>query len=322
MPYYDKLALGRKAQALGFTRDVYEKMSRLTEILKFINADKELNALLALKGGTAINLTIFNLPRLSVDIDLDFTENLTREATQEQRDRINELLERYMIAEGYVLHDKSKRTHALDSFVFSYTNAAGNLDNVKVEINYMLRCHALQIVEITTNPSEAFTAFTIKTLDPIEIFASKIVALQSRAAARDIYDLDNMVRSRLFTAPELTLLRKCAVLYLAIAGDSAVHVFTFTKIHDLTERNIRTDLYPMIRNAERFDFMAAKGRVTSFLSELMPLTDSENNFLQRFSKGHYEPQLLFEDSDIIMRIANHPMATWRTQRIKDDIGAR
>lgn len=31
---------------------------------------------LALKGGTAINLTIFNLPRLSVDIDLDFSENL------------------------------------------------------------------------------------------------------------------------------------------------------------------------------------------------------------------------------------------------------
>lgn len=34
---------------------------------------------LALKGGTAINLTIFNLPRLSVDIDMDFSENVPRE---------------------------------------------------------------------------------------------------------------------------------------------------------------------------------------------------------------------------------------------------
>nr|WP_321305846.1 nucleotidyl transferase AbiEii/AbiGii toxin family protein [uncultured Sphaerochaeta sp.] len=33
---------------------------------------------LALKGGTAINLTIFSLPRLSVDIDLDFTNNCSR----------------------------------------------------------------------------------------------------------------------------------------------------------------------------------------------------------------------------------------------------
>ncbi|GHT83977.1 hypothetical protein FACS18947_0690 [Bacteroidia bacterium] len=80
MPMYDKNVLARKAQELGFNRDAYEKMSRLTEILRFIGNDSELDALLALKGGTAINLTVFNLPRLSVDIDMDFSENLPREA--------------------------------------------------------------------------------------------------------------------------------------------------------------------------------------------------------------------------------------------------
>ena len=40
--------------------------------------DTLLSETLALKGGTAINLTIFNLPRLSVDIDLDFSQNLPR----------------------------------------------------------------------------------------------------------------------------------------------------------------------------------------------------------------------------------------------------
>ena len=34
---------------------------------------------LLLKGGTAINLTVFDLPRLSVDIDMDFVPNLPRE---------------------------------------------------------------------------------------------------------------------------------------------------------------------------------------------------------------------------------------------------
>ena len=34
---------------------------------------------LALKGGTAINLTIFNLPRLSVDIDLDYSRNVSKD---------------------------------------------------------------------------------------------------------------------------------------------------------------------------------------------------------------------------------------------------
>ena len=94
MPAYEKITLGRKAQELGFVRDAYEKMSRLTEILQFLNAEQELKSLLALKGGTAINLAIFNLPRLSVDIDLDLAENLTREEVKDRRSRVNELLGR------------------------------------------------------------------------------------------------------------------------------------------------------------------------------------------------------------------------------------
>ena len=149
-------------------------MCRLTEILKFLNTEQELSPLLVLKGGTAINLTIFNLPHLSVDIDLDFAENLSRDEMRERRNRINEVLGRYMTAEGYYLRDKSKQTHALDSFVYSYTNAAGNLDNIKIEINYMLRCHALPSIEATVQTSEEFTAFPIRTLDPVEIFAARL----------------------------------------------------------------------------------------------------------------------------------------------------
>jgi len=119
MPTYDKLALGRKARDLGFTRDAFEKMTRLTELLQYINAEPELKSILALKGGTAINLTVFCLPRLSVDIDLDFAENLTKEETSAKRERITELLGRYTANEGYVLNDKSKHAHALDSFVYS-----------------------------------------------------------------------------------------------------------------------------------------------------------------------------------------------------------
>lgn len=317
MPMYDKTSLGRKARELGFVRDAYEKMSRLTEILQFINTEQELKSLLALKGGTAINLAVFNLPRLSVDIDLDFSENLTREETKERRERINGVLGRYMAAEGYAVKAKSKHTYALDSFVYSYINAAGNQDNIKIEINYMLRCHVLPTVEITAQASEAFSAFPIRTLAPVEIFASKIVALSSRAAARDLYDLNNMIYFGLFDAADLTHLHKCAVLYLAIAGDTKAQNFNFEKMSEITERTVKTDLLPMIRNAERFDFSVAKERVTAFLSELMVLTEKEAGFLQQFSKGHYEPQLLFDEQNILDRIVNHPMAAWRIQRIKE-----
>ena len=320
MPMFDKNVLGRKAQELGFVRDAYEKMSRLTEILQYINTEQELNLLLALKGGTAINLAVFNLPRLSVDIDLDFTQIASREETREKRERINEILGRYMAAEGYAQRERSKQTHALDSFVYAYTNAAGNLDNIKLEINYSLRCHVLSTKMLQSQAADTFSQFPIRTLAPVEIFASKIVALSSRAAARDLFDLNNMIYYGLFDESELVLLRKCAVLYFAIAGDRRTKGINFSKLDDITARSIKIELAPMIRRAEHFDFMDAKQRVAGFLNELMQLTEKEATFLECFATGKYMPELMFDDTDILTRIRQHPMAVWRIQRIRQERG--
>ena len=72
MMQWDRLTLGRMAKELGFPRDTLEKVCRLADVLKFMESDEILAKGIALKGGTAINLTIFDLPRLSVDIDLDY----------------------------------------------------------------------------------------------------------------------------------------------------------------------------------------------------------------------------------------------------------
>ena len=79
MAMYNKQALSKQAQELGFVRDTFEKMLRLAEILKFVSDDPLLSVAMALKGGTAINLSIFNLPRLSIDIDLDYSHNNSRD---------------------------------------------------------------------------------------------------------------------------------------------------------------------------------------------------------------------------------------------------
>jgi predicted nucleotidyltransferase component of viral defense system len=196
MPNYNRIELNRKAQTLGFTRDAFEKMSRLTDVLRFINSERQLNPFLALKGGTAINLTVFNLPSLSLDIDLDFTENLTKDETAEKRERVNEALGGHMATEGYTPNKKSKRTHALDSFVYSYVNSAGNHDIIKIDINYISRAHVLSAIETRSQTGNAFPVFAVRTLAPLEIFASKIVALTGRGAARDLYDLNGMVNLR------------------------------------------------------------------------------------------------------------------------------
>ena len=78
MPQYNRAELGRMATESGFVRDTFEKVLRLKEILKFLNEDKSLREHLLLKGGTAINLTVFNIPRLSVDIDIDLNSSAGR----------------------------------------------------------------------------------------------------------------------------------------------------------------------------------------------------------------------------------------------------
>ena len=79
MRTYEKSRLSQESQKLGFIRDTYEKVCRLSSVLSFMQSDPLLKESLALKGGTAINLTIFDLPRLSVDIDLDYAKNNSRD---------------------------------------------------------------------------------------------------------------------------------------------------------------------------------------------------------------------------------------------------
>lgn len=63
MMQFDRMKLGRQAKKLGFVRDTFEKVCRLADVLKFFEGDDMLSEYLALKGGTAINLTILDLPR-------------------------------------------------------------------------------------------------------------------------------------------------------------------------------------------------------------------------------------------------------------------
>lgn len=47
----------------------------------------------------------------------------------------------------------------------------------------------------------------------------------------------------------------------------------------------------------------------------MILSDEETAFLEQFNQGNYQPELLFEDAEILGRITEHPMAAWRMKRL-------
>ena len=311
MSEWNKLLLGKQAKELGFVRDTYEKVCRLTDILKFFENDALLGNSLALKGGTAINLTIFNLPRLSVDIDLDFSKNVTRDEMMATRSIINDRIEKFMKANGYLLSPKSKQYHALDSFVYEYSNSGGMKDNIKVEINYMLRCHVLETEQRHFESSWEPIGVSVLSVAPIEIFASKIVALINRTAPRDLYDIYNLVKFGLIDESEEPLLRKCVVFYSAIGAESPPFEFQFNTIDQVTQNRIKTDLYPVLRNKDKFDLKTAQMQVKAWLESLLKLEDNEQEFLDAFRNKTYQPELLFESTEIVERIRNHPMALWK-----------
>lgn len=316
MSNYDIIYLGKKAKELGFARDTLEKVIRLSDMLEYLNTNPILKDSLGLKGGTAINLTIFSLPRLSVDIDLDYLITNSREKMLENREIINAIIDRYMLSQGYNLSPKTKNHHSLDSWVYDFIGASGNKDNIKIEINYSLRSHVLEPEERSIIAEIFASEYKIKSLAPIEIYGSKINALLSRAAARDLYDVRNMALYGLFNKSEKEMLRKCIVFYASISArdKSDINKNFITKNIDLiSKQKMKRELFPVIRSKDNFDLEAAKNVVKEYITKLMVLTNKEKEFLDRFESGEYIPELLFEDRNILERIRYHPMALWKTR---------
>lgn len=314
MSDYDIIYLGKKAEELGFVRDTLEKVTRLADILEYLNTNPILKDSLALKGGTAINLTIFNLPRLSVDIDLDYLITNSREEMLESREVINSAIDRYMVSQGYSKNPKTKNPHSLDSWVYDYMGASRNKDNIKIEINYSLRSHILAAEERSIITEHFSSEYKVKSLAPLEIYGSKINALLSRAATRDLYDTRNMIHFGLFDESEEEILRKCVVFYAAISArdkNSINKNFDTTAIDLISNQKIKRDLLPVIKRKDDFELGVAKKLVKEYISQLMVLTKEEREFLDKFESGEYIPELLFEDKEILDRIKNHPMALWK-----------
>ncbi len=307
---FSRQYLTRLAQESNFIKDTLEKVLRLSEILKFLNSDVVFKDKLALKGGTAINLTAVELPRLSVDIDLDFTVNVGKEELPEIKEKFKKRLTDYMWQEGYSLAD-SRDHFALTSFLFNYINNAGNRDNIKVEINFLDRCHVLPLEKKKVLTKGIVEDFEVLALNTTELYASKINALLSRATPRDLYDVNAMIENNVIKDTEL--LRKCLVFYNAIGGDYDIQTLDYKNVERLDYRKYKTQLKPVISKDDKFDIEKAKEIVIAYIKNLLVLTDGEKEFLSKLKDKTYAPELLFDNEEIVANIKNHPAALWRTK---------
>lgn len=322
VPDITRLHINEVAQKLGFQRDTLEKVIRLYYVLKDISQTPVLNDNLVLKGGTAINLAYFDLPRLSVDIDMDFTKTGKMEDLVDLRKEIKDTLFYILQSQGYTIGKGGKELHTLDQWIFNYQSIGGNNDHIKIELNYGIRNHILPVVNRGINLSiVSDDGIKVSTLHPCELFATKINALIERSAVRDLFDVYSLSNSNILSTPEeMEMLRKAIVFYQTVGVEgTARKTIDISRIMNVQPSRIRSQLIPLLPSGKKFfPIDEAKEKAIQYLSTVLTLSLEEHEYLENFSKGIYKPELLFSDPTIIERISDHPMALWKIAQIEKD----
>lgn len=318
---YDKQQIRQIAAEHSYTATNVEKVLRLCMILNDLNEYEEFAGNLLLKGGTAINLVAFGkLPRLSVDLDLDFAHNISKEETDRERKRINNALSDYSKKLNYEISDRS--SFVLDSKSLTYHTTTGSIDKIKLDINYHSRCHVYP--PIVSNVSLPFDKdnrkIRVAHLDVIELFAGKIKAYYERYKPRDIFDIYTLSHSDLLKEQsERDKLRKCAVFYSVLGNADRPDLLetTFDSIRKMPFYVIKTQLLPMLHTKlGHFDKDKLIGETIDFMQSLMVLDETEKEFIKKFFQGHFCPELLF-DENISYNLQRHPVILRTLQMVEN-----
>lgn len=306
----------------GFQRDTLEKVIRLYYVLKDISGTPVLNDNLVLKGGTAINLAYFNLPRLSVDIDMDFTRSGKMEDLIDLRKEIKDTLFGILQSQGYTIGKGGKELHTLDQWTFNYQSIAGNNDHIKVELNYGIRNHIFPTIYKDINLDiVSDSGIKISTLHPCELFATKINALLERAAVRDLFDVYSLSCSNMLSTPEEKEMLKKAIIFYQTVGveGKAKKEIDISKIISVQPSKIKSQLMPLLPSGKKyFPIDDAKESTMQYLKSVLTLTAKEQEYIENFSKGIYKPELLFSEQTILERIVKHPMAIWKIAHVEKE----
>lgn len=150
----------------------------------------------ALKGGTAINLYLRDMPRLSVDIDLAYLP-------VEDRDTSLEAIDVALGAIADDIHQHVPRTR-LKASVLKGTGRRFKLTvwqddvNVKIEVTPVLRgsVYPSEIRDLSPKATETFGSAPMTLLSEDDLYAGKICAALDRQHPRDLYDVYWLLKSR------------------------------------------------------------------------------------------------------------------------------
>jgi len=202
----------------------------LTQIAPIVLVD----GIFALKGGTAINLFLRDMPRLSVDLDLVFPDYRVprAEALAMIADALRRSTER-LTARGFQVHSVSITGGEETKLLVSRDRIT-----VKIEVNFVTRGTVHPVRSASLTPKARTTLLTdleIPVASLEDVYGGKVVAAMDRQHPRDLFDV-----MQLFANEGLTpAIRRAFVVYLA-SHNRPVHEVLFPVLRDIRQDYERT----------------------------------------------------------------------------------
>ncbi len=204
---------------------VYLDTARLlTQAAPLVFAD----GIFALKGGTAINLFVRDMPRLSVDLDLVFVDYALG------RDEALAAINQAIRSADERLKKRGFQTHVAAVADAGETKIFIRRDKleVKVEVNFVLRgtLHPVRAASLTPKAKETLLADMELPLVSLEdLYGGKLVAALDRQHPRDLFDVMQLFLHEGIT-PEI---RRSFVVYLA-SHNRPIHEVLAPALRDIS----------------------------------------------------------------------------------------
>ena len=279
---------------------VYLDTARLlTQVAPFVFVDDTF----ALKGGTAINLFVRDMPRLSVDLDLVFADyNLSRvRALGRINDAIRQSAER--------LNKRGFQTHALTAADAGETKLLvrrGDVE-VKIEVNFVMRgtVQPVRMASLTPKARETLLAdLEIPVVSLEDMYGGKLVAALDRQHPRDLFDV-----MQLFAHEGITTdIRRAFVVYLA-SHNRPVHEVLFPTLQDIRQEYAQNFIGMTTEPVALEDLLAARERMLRELQQ--GLDTNERQFLLSLVANKPEWPLLG-----IAHLEHLPGIRWKLQNLQ------
>jgi predicted nucleotidyltransferase component of viral defense system len=301
----DRRYFARIARDSGFRVGPLETVFRLAQLLSRI--DERVGDELLLRGGTALNLLHLDVPRLSVDIDLDFVGAADAEQSQVRRPDLLAELEAVARSAGYEVAQE-RASYAMAHLRLRYVGADGRPALLKMDANFLDRVPVLSPIRSPLRHpfGDDLPTIEIQTFAVPELAASKTIALARRALARDLFDVAMLAE---LPGIDDELLRTVLVVRGAGYPPPSPADYSPQVVDRVRSVSWQSEVVALARRPTPISLETAKELARRFVDRAIDLTDAHREFLRQLGLGELRPELL--PGEIGDRVALNPALLWR-----------